>query len=57
MAFFEARLSLAGEHPDTSYQAAQIKTYKTLGRLLANRLQAIRPDVDTASTTLDPPAA
>lgn len=42
MAFFEARLSLAGEHPDTVYQQAQIKTYRTLGSLLGDRLKALR---------------
>jgi hypothetical protein len=56
MAFFEARLSLAGDHPDTLYQLAQIKTYKTLGLLLADRLRAVRPDVDNASTTPERPA-
>ena len=43
MAFFEARLSLAGEAPDTAYQRAQIKTYKTLGVLLGAKLRALRP--------------
>jgi hypothetical protein len=31
MAFFDARLSLAIGSPDTSYQRAQIKTYRLLG--------------------------
>ena len=43
MAFFEARLSLAGDSPDTLYQLAQIKTYKTLGLLLDDTLKTIRP--------------
>lgn len=43
IAFFEARLSLAGEHPDTFYQQAQIKTYQTLGLLLGHQLNALRP--------------
>jgi len=42
MAFFEARLSLAGEHPDTVYQQAQIKTYQTLGLLLGHQLNSLR---------------
>ncbi len=45
MAFFEARLSLAGEHPDTVYQQAQIKTYQTLGELLGNQLKTLRAPV------------
>ena len=57
MAFFEARLSLAGKHPDTLYQVAQIKTYKTLGMLLADRLQALRHEVDAGSTTRQSPAS
>lgn len=43
MAFFEARLSLAGDQPDTVYQLAQIKTYKTLGVLLGDALKTLRP--------------
>ena len=42
MAFFEARLSLAGEADDTVYQRAQIKTYQTLGRLLGENLKTLR---------------
>jgi len=43
MAFFEARLSLAGEDPDTLYQRAQIKTYQTLGILLGDTLKRLKP--------------
>jgi hypothetical protein len=43
MAFFEARLSLAGEAPDTAYQRAQIKTYQTLGLLFGDTLETLRP--------------
>jgi len=42
MAFFEARLCLAGEQPDTVYQRAQIKTYQTLGLLLGRQLKTLR---------------
>ncbi len=42
MAFFEARLCLAGEQPDTVYQRAQIKTYQTLGLLLGAQLKTLR---------------
>jgi hypothetical protein len=42
MAFFEARLCLAGEQPDTVYQRAQIKTYQTLGLLLGDQLKSLR---------------
>lgn len=42
MAFFEARLSLAGEAPDTAYQRAQIKTYRILGALLGRKLERMR---------------
>jgi hypothetical protein len=47
MAFFEARLSLAGEAPDTLYQLAQIKTYQTLGALLGDTLKTLRPQPKT----------
>lgn len=43
LAFFEARLSLAGDAPDTAYQRAQIKTYRTLGRLIGQTLNRLRP--------------
>lgn len=43
IAFFEARLSFADHAPDTSYQRAQIKTYRTLGAQLGERLRAVRP--------------
>ncbi len=44
IAFFEARLSLAGELPDTAYQRAQIKTYQTLDTLLRQTLRTLKPD-------------
>ncbi|MCG6966491.1 MAG: hypothetical protein LJE59_08265 [Chromatiaceae bacterium] len=43
MAFFEARISIAGDAPDTVYQRAQIKTYRTLGSLLGETLKTLRP--------------
>ena len=43
MAFFEARLSLAGEAPDTKYQQAQIKAYRTLGLLIGDTLEKLKP--------------
>jgi hypothetical protein len=43
MAFFEARLSLAGDVPETSYQLAQIKTYQTLGLLVGDTLKTLKP--------------
>ena len=42
LAFFEARLSLAGDAPDTVYQLAQIKTYETLGLLISDNLKTLR---------------
>ena len=42
MAFFEARLSLAGETPDTKYQQAQIKAYRTLGALMGDTLKTLK---------------
>lgn len=42
MAFFEARLSLADHAPDTSYQRAQVKTYKTLGKLMGETLSSLK---------------
>jgi len=48
MAFFEARLSLAGDAPDTSYQLAQIKTYQTLGLLVGDTLKTLKPKPGSA---------
>ena len=48
IAFFEARLCLAGEQPDTAYQRAQIKTYQTLEALLGNKLETLRPVIKKA---------
>jgi hypothetical protein len=51
MAFFEARLSLAGQHPDTVYQQAQIKTYRTLGALLGDQLKTLRAPVSNGGSS------
>jgi hypothetical protein len=50
MAFFEARLSLAGDTPDTSYQLAQIKTYQTLGLLVGDTLKTLKPKPGSAGS-------
>jgi len=50
MAFFEARLSLAADDPDTLYQRAQIKTYQTLGLQLGDTLERLRPKRRSAGT-------
>lgn len=50
MAFFEARLSLAGEAPDTLYQLAQIKTYQTLELLISDTLKTLKPPRRTAGS-------
>jgi len=50
MAFFEARLSLAAGAPDTRYQRAQIKAYQTLGRLLGETLNELRPPTKPSPT-------
>lgn len=42
MAFFEARLSLADQAPDTAYQRAQVKAYTTLGKLVGDALSGLR---------------
>lgn len=42
LAFFEARLSLAGDRPDTVYQQAQKKTYELLGEALSKDLETLR---------------
>ena len=49
MAFFEARLSLAGQSPDTKYQRAQIKAYRTLGRLIGDTLETLKPKPQAAA--------
>jgi hypothetical protein len=57
MAFFEARLSLAGDAPDTSYQLAQIKTYQTLGLLVGDTLKTLKPKPGSAGKTKPPATA
>ena len=42
IAFFEARLSLANHAPDTVYQRAQIKAFRTLGDQVGELLSALR---------------
>ena len=49
MAFFDARLSLAADAPDTVYQRAQIKTYQALGAQLGETLRTLRPGATSAS--------
>ena len=51
MAFFEARLSLAGETPDTKYQQAQIKAYRTLGLLIGDTLEKLKPKPQAGAPT------
>jgi len=48
MAFFEARLSLAGDAPGTKYQLAQIKTFQTLGLLVGDTLKTLKPRTRSA---------
>jgi len=38
VAYFDARISLIGQDPDTPYQKAQLKTYRILEKLLAEAL-------------------
>lgn len=42
VAYFDARLSLAGEQQDTAYQKAQKKTYETLGKVMSGTLDKLR---------------
>ncbi len=41
IAYFDARLSLLTEEPLTRYQRAQLKTYKTLEKLLSDKLMGL----------------
>ncbi len=41
VAYFDARLSLLSDEPVTRYQRAQIKTYRTLERLLSDKLAGL----------------
>ena len=38
VAYFDARISMLGQDPDTPYQKAQLKTYKILEELLQTSL-------------------
>lgn len=49
LAFFEARLSLANDAPDTAYQRAQTRAYRALGVHLNQALSQIRATKDTAN--------
>jgi hypothetical protein len=42
LAFFEARISFAGEAPDSVYQRAQIKAYRALGDQLGATLESLK---------------
>ena len=42
VAFFNARLALAGEQQDTAYQKAQKKTYETLDKVISGDLERLR---------------
>ena len=42
VAYFDARLSLAGDSQDTAYQKAQKKTYETLGKVMSGTLEKLR---------------
>ena len=42
VAFFDARLSLAGDSQNTAYQKAQKKTYETLGKVMSGTLDKLR---------------
>lgn len=46
LAFFEARLALAGVAADTSYHRAQIKAFAALGEQLGRRLPKPRPKTE-----------
>lgn len=46
VAFFNARVSLAGERQGTSYQVAQKKTYELLGQVMAGTLETLRDRLD-----------
>ena len=51
VAYFDARLSLFRERPESSYQLAQVKAYRTLGSLLSSRLATLgggEPDASEA---------
>lgn len=50
LAFFEARLALAGVAPDTSYHRAQIKAFTVLGEQLGRRLPKPRPKSEAPPT-------
>lgn len=42
VAYFDARLCLVSDRPDTSYKKAQIKTYQTLEKSLNATLSALK---------------
>lgn len=45
IAFFEARLSLLHDHPDSLYQRAQVRIYNALGQALNERLDGLRREL------------
>lgn len=42
VAYFDARITFAGEHPGTSYQLAQKKAYQALGEVMTDTLRTLR---------------
>ena len=44
MAYFDARISLLGDDPETPYQKAQLKTYQIIESQLTERLEKKRKE-------------
>jgi hypothetical protein len=57
LAFFEARLALAGVAADTCYHRAQIKAFTELGEQLGRRLPKPRPKPESQPPASDDTAA
>jgi len=49
VAYFDARLSLLSDEPLTRYQRAQLKTYRTLEKLLSDKLVGLGLNRDPRS--------
>ncbi|MBU0498500.1 MAG: hypothetical protein KJ558_14205 [Gammaproteobacteria bacterium] len=49
VAYFDARITMIGNDPETPYQKAQIKTYRILEKLLQDSLEKKRKEFSSDS--------
>ncbi len=51
LAYFDARMALIGDDPETPYQKAQFKLFRALDRQLKSRLDKCKQDLSNLGVT------